>query len=109
MAKSSARKRAKLRQLIEGSLRKQGFRIRDDQILLSKKLTKDKLRRLHRLSVQHRIEEAEPRLRRHEDRFLKRIASGHEVEPSKVAPRLVEVLSDSEDELLFRYASSPLK
>jgi len=104
MAKASAQKRAKLRQLIEDSLRQQGFRIRDDQIVLSKKLTKERLRRLHRFSVQHRMQEAQPRLGRHEDRLLKRIASGHEVDPSKVAPRLVEVLRGSEDELLFRYA-----
>jgi hypothetical protein len=105
MTKASSQKRAKLRELIEDSLRRQGFRIRDDQIVLSKKATKDKLRCLHRLSVQHRVEEAQPRLGRYEDRLLGRIASGSEVEPAKVAPRLVEVRPDSEDELLFRYAS----
>ena len=105
MAKPSSEERAQLRELIEDSLRRQGFRVRDDQIVLSKKPSKDKLRRLHRLSVQHRIEEAQPRLGRHEDRLLQRIASGGEIEPAKVAPRLVEVLPDSEDELLFRYAS----
>jgi hypothetical protein len=105
MANPSPQQRAKLRELIEDSLRRQGFRIRDDQIVLPKKATKDKLRRLHRLSVQHRIEQSRPRLGRYEDRLLGRIASGGEVEPAKVAPRLVEVLPDSEDELLFRYAS----
>jgi hypothetical protein len=97
--------RERLRELIEDSLRQQGFRIRDDQIVLSKKATKDNLRCLHRLSVQHRIEKARPRLERYEDRLLRRIASGSDVEPTKVAPRLVEVLPDSENELLFRYAS----
>ncbi len=105
MAKPSKQEQNELRCLIEDSLRRQGFRIRDDQIVLSKKLTKKKLRQLHRLSVQHRIEEAQPHLGRYEDRLLQRIASGGEIEPAKVAPRLVEVLPDSEDELLFRYAS----
>jgi len=105
MANPSPQKRAKLRELIEDSLRRQGFRIRDGQIVLSKKVTKDKLRRLHRFSVQHRIEAARARLGPYEDRLLTRIASGSEVEPAKVAPRLIEVLPDSENELLFRYAS----
>ncbi len=105
MANPSPQKLAKLRELIEDSLRRQGFRIRDDQIVLSKKVTKDKLRRLHRLSVQHRVEKARPRLGRYEDRLLQRIASGDEIEPAKVTPCLVEVLPDSENELLFRYAS----
>lgn len=105
MATASSQKRTQLRQLIEESLHRQGFRVHDDQIVLSKKQNKDELRRLHCLSVQHRIEQAQPRLGRHEDRLLLRIASGWQIEPAKIAPRLVEVLPDSEDELLFRYAS----
>src|SRR5579884_2367623 len=105
MAGASRQKRARLRALIEDSLRRQGFRVRGDQIVLSKRLTKDKLRHLHHLSAQHRIEAARSRLGRYEDQLLRRIASGGEIEPTNVAPRLVEVLPDSEDELLFRYAS----
>lgn len=105
MPRPTLSERAEIRDLIERSLRRQGFRIRGGQIVLPKKLTKDTIRRLHRLSVLHRIEEAQPRLGRYEDRLLRRIASGSEVEPEKVAPRLIQVLPDSEDELLFRYAS----
>lgn len=105
MAQPSSHERARLREVIEDSLRRQGFSVRNDQILLPDGLTKDKLRHMHRLSVQHRVEEAQPRLGRYEDRLLQRIASGGEIEPAKVAPRLLEVLPDSEDELLFRYAS----
>ncbi len=105
MANPSPQEQARLRELIENSLRQQGFRIRDNQIILPKDRRKEKLKQLHRLSVQHRIEAARPRLGRYEDRLLKRIASGGEIEPAKIAPRLVEVLPDSEDELLFRYAS----
>lgn len=105
MASPSPQERAKLRELIEDSLRRQGFRIRDGRIALPADVTKEKLRRLQRLSVQHRVEAAKARLGRYEDRLLGRIASGSEVEPVKVTPRLVEVLPNSEDELLFRYAS----
>jgi hypothetical protein len=97
--------RAQLRELIETSLRQQGFNIQHGQIILPPTVSKDQLRCLHRLSVQHRVEQARPRLERYEDRLLERIASGTEVDPPKVTPRLVEVRPDTEDELLFRYAS----
>jgi hypothetical protein len=99
------KERARLRQRIAASLRRQGFRIQGDRIVPDGKLTKDKLRHLHRKAVQHRIAEARKRLQRYEERLLRRIASGSELVPAKVAPRLVEVLPGSEDELLFRYAS----
>jgi hypothetical protein len=105
MEHPSSAEREHLRRLIEDSLRRQGFHVRGDRIVLPKKLTKAKLRHLHRLAVQHRIEEAQLRLERHEDRLLRRIASGSEIVPAKVAPRLVEVFPDTEDELLFRYVS----
>jgi hypothetical protein len=105
MAKPSKKEQAELKELIESSLRRQGFRFHNERIVGPRTLNKKTLRRLHRLSVQHRIEEAEPRLFRHEDKLIRRIASGHEIEPDRVSPRLVEVLPDSEDELLFRYGS----
>ncbi|GIW85172.1 MAG: hypothetical protein KatS3mg107_0832 [Gemmataceae bacterium] len=105
MAKPSSEEQAQLRRLIAGSLRRQGFRVRDGQIIPSESLNKETIRRLHHLSVQHRIASAQPHLAHYEDRLLQRIASGHEVDPAKVAPRLVEVAAGSEDELLFRYAS----
>ncbi len=101
----SAQLRARLRRLIEQSLKRQGFAIHNDRIVLPEPSSKDHLRRLHTLAVQHRIVKAEPHLRPHEDRLLRRIASGNEVDPRRVTPRLVEVRPDSEDEILFRYAS----
>src|SRR5260370_12830289 len=105
MKTPSRKERSQLRQLIEDSLRRQGFRIRDDKIVTSKKLDKSKLRDLHHLSVNHRIEEARRRLAHHEDKLIQRVASGSEITLARICPRLVEVLPDSEDELLFRYAS----
>lgn len=97
--------REDLSTLIVNSLKVQGFRIRGNQILPPAGLSKSDLRRLHLPAVQHRIEEANEELRRREEALLNRIACGAEVLPEAIQPRLVEVRADSEDELLFRYAS----
>jgi Druantia protein DruA len=97
--------RVDLRALIKKSLKSQGFRLHGDHILPPASLSKNKLRRLHRPAVEHRIEKSRDGLMRLETRLLQRLASGAEVIPERVSPRLVEVLPGSEDELLFRYAS----
>lgn len=96
---------AGLRVRIIRSLRAQGFRVRDRAILPPKELSKERIRELHQTAVKHRIERAREGLFRNENELLKHIASGDEIVPSKILPRLVEVLPGSEDELLFRYAS----
>jgi hypothetical protein len=105
MNRPSPKERSRLRKLIDASLRRQGFSVRDNQIVLPRNVDKDRLRRLHRLSVRHRVDDAGRRLARHEHRLIRRIACGREINPQRFTPRLVEVLPDSEDELLFRYAS----
>ncbi len=94
-----------LRDQIIRSLRAQGFRVRNGTILPPKNLSKDKIRELHETAVEHRIERAREGLFRKEAELLHYIASGNEVAPTKIAPRIVEVLPDSTEELLFRYAS----
>ncbi|GAB4232712.1 MAG: hypothetical protein OHK0028_08250 [Deltaproteobacteria bacterium] len=94
-----------LRERIIRSLRAQGFRVRNGAVLPPKDLSKERIRELHETAVAHRIERARDGLFRVEKELLRRIASGHEVVPSRISPRLVEVLPDSEEELLFRYAS----
>jgi hypothetical protein len=96
---------AELKMLIIGSLKQQGFDIQGGHISPPPDLDKERVRQLHQLAVQHRIERASKNLRRYEPRLLRRIASGSDVAPERIAPRLVEVEPDSEDELLFRYAS----
>lgn len=96
---------AKLRERIIRSLRAQGFRVRNGAILPPKELSKERIRELHETAVRYRVERAREGLFRVENRLLGRIASGDEVVPSKMSPRLIEVLPDSEEELLFRYAS----
>ena len=94
-----------LRSLIVSSLRCQGFRIRAGRILPPPNLTKEKLRNLHALAVQHRLERSKTGLVRLESRLLRHLAAGSEVIPEQIAPRLIEVQPDSDEELLFRYAS----
>lgn len=98
-------KRVDLRTQIIQSLLAQGFRIENDAIFPPKNLSKDKIRQIHQTAVKYRIERARKALFRKEPELLRYIASGKEVVPKKMAPRIVEVLPGSTEELLFRYAS----
>lgn len=94
-----------LREHIVESLKHQGFRIQGGRVIPPALLDKMTLRRLHAVAVQHRIERARKGLARYEPRLLRRFASGSQVVPEHIRPRLVEVQPHSEEELLFRYAS----
>jgi hypothetical protein len=96
---------AELRSRILHSLRGQGFRIRNGQILPPKNLDKNKLRRLHIPAVQRRIESSRNALVCFESKLLERFASGWEIIPEQIKPRLVEVKPNTMEELLFRYIS----
>ncbi|MBX3331050.1 MAG: DUF4338 domain-containing protein [Nitrospira sp.] len=97
--------KSQLRSLIQRYLRKQGFRIRKDKFLPPEHLNKERLRDLHASAVDHKLERSKDRLLRLEPSLLRRLASGTQLVPERMMPRLVEVLPDSEDELLFRYAA----
>lgn len=71
----------------------------------SVELDKNQVRRLHAPAVEHRINTRAKGLIRCESKLLNRLASGIDVMPDKIRPRLVEVQPNTEDELLFRYAS----
>jgi hypothetical protein len=94
-----------LRDRIERSLKAQGFHLTSGRISLPANMDKEKLRKVHELAVKHRIEQCKHGLLRHEERLMGYIAKGTEVNPESVSPVLVEVGRDSEEELLFRYAS----
>lgn len=95
----------KLKNRIIESLAAQGFRIKNGTILPPSALTKEKVRSLHATAVHHKRECAKEGLWRKEHWLLSRIASGVEVIPEAVAPKLIAVLPDSQEELLFRYVS----
>jgi hypothetical protein len=93
-----------LRHLIITSLEQQGFRVDRCRIHPPENPTKENLRQLHAMAVRSRLEKAKKGLKRYESKLIARFASGKEVQPEKVQPRLIEVKRDSQDELLFRYA-----
>src|SRR5690606_23624646 len=96
---------ADLQDRIIRSLQAQGFRVRNGTILPPNELSKERIRQLHETAVKHRIERAKDGLFRKETELLQCIASGNEIAPTRIRPRLVEVLPESNEELLFRYAS----
>jgi len=95
----------RLRSTVRRSLRAQGFRVEGDAILPPSRLTKNRQRQLHAVAVAHLREERGKYLARHESELLKRIANGSNVVPDRIRPRLSRVFPDTDDELLFRYAS----
>lgn len=95
---------SELRELIISSLEQQGFRIEDSRILPPADPSKETLRRLHEVAVKSRLEKAQKSLKKYESQLISRFASGREVLPGKIKPRLVEVSRRSQDEILFRYA-----
>ncbi|MEM4234186.1 MAG: DUF4338 domain-containing protein [Candidatus Methanomethylicaceae archaeon] len=102
---SAAPNQAQLRELVLASLSSQGFTVIDGKLALPARLTKEQIRHLHAFAVTHRVLSAKAKLARYETKFIKRIASGTEIEPSRVVARLVEVRRGSEDELLFRWVA----
>ena len=94
-----------LKQLVLRSLREQGFRLKEGQLLPPSDLSKDSLRQLHRTALDHKLERSKPGLIRYQEELIQSIASGSEVIPKKISPVLVEVQPDSREELLFRYAT----
>ena len=96
-------KAAKLKSHIFRSLRRQGFKIQKQLLVPPDLNDKNKLRALHEEAVRYNVERSRPGLERHEDALLSYIASGKEVIPENIRPKLVLVQPGSEEELLFRY------
>jgi hypothetical protein len=97
--------REELRLLVERNLKKQGFIISEGSLIAPRNHGKDDIRKRHSLAVRHKIDQGEKSLRRYETKLLDYIANGNEIRPDGIRPRIVEVMPDSEEELLFRYAS----
>lgn len=93
-----------LRAQIKASLKEQGFRLTGSGVSIPPGADKDTLRTLHAAAVAHRLERASA-LKSKEPQLIRHIASGTEVVPKYIFPRLVQVMPGTEDELLFRYAA----
>jgi hypothetical protein len=94
----------RLRNAIFKSLKAQGFTVSKNGVSFRQRKDKRSIRRRHEHAVAKRTELAAPALARHEDNLLNYIASGHEVNPAKIKPKLVQVQPGSENSRLFRYA-----
>lgn len=93
-----------LRAKIISSLSQQGFNVTESGIQTPDQTDKDLIRKLHSVAVEHRVKRGSA-LRPKEPILIKRIAKGNEVVPKRIAPRLAEVIPNSENELLFRYVA----
>src|SRR5437764_954651 len=94
----------KLQARIRASLRRQGYGLRRGRIVPPADLDKDSLRHLHSLAVEHQRELARKHVQPYESDLLKCFASGAEILPDRISPRLVPIESDSWEALIFRYA-----
>lgn len=90
---------------IRRSLKKQGFTVTAESVRPPTLDTKEKIRAVHQLSVEHKQDVARTQLQRRESELLNFIANGSEVEIDKISPRIEFVQSGSVGERLFRYAT----
>ncbi len=96
---------ARMRSHVLHRLQAQGFVLKGAQIAPPDSGDKSGLRRLHSSAVAHRVARARGGLESREERLLRRMARGADLDPRAVRPRLVEVQRGSEEELLFRWAT----
>ena len=68
-------------------------------------LTKQKIRNLHAAQRLDILERHKPFIETHGSELVEHFASGSHIDPSSIDPELVEVLSDSIESRLFRFAS----
>lgn len=96
----------RLKALITRSLDSQGFKLNPSSQTKENGFSKEAMRDLHRPAVEHRLAKVAGGLRRREEFLLSHIASGKDVVPENIRPRLVEVLPRTNEELLVRYAAA---
>jgi hypothetical protein len=94
----------KLTQQIRRSLRDQGFNIRHGRLSFRQRKDKRSIRKRHKHAVAKRILLSKPSLQKSEDELLAYIASGEEVKPEQVKPKLYSVEAGTIQSRLFRYA-----
>src|SRR5262245_43390756 len=94
----------RLRGKIRRSLSAQGFRLRGTTVSFRQRRCKRSIRKRHQKAVEKKVLLAQNSLQGVEDELLAYIASGHEVDPSGIKPRLQQVKPDTIESKLFRYA-----
>jgi len=94
-----------LRRAIVTALRRQGYDIHDGKIHIPDGLDKEGLRQMHRLAVTKKLQNTGPGVMQYEERLVEYIADGSELILESMAPKLVLVKPDTEEELLFRWTA----
>lgn len=94
-----------LRRAIRVSLEAQGFHLEGDGVRFRQTRDKRSVRKRHTLAVARRILATKPSLSGSEAELITYIASGNEVDPRLIRPRLEQVQADTWQSRLFRYAS----
>lgn len=94
----------RLRRAIRQSLKAQGFSLKGGTVSFHRHRDKRSIRKRHEHAVANRIRLAKPLLGKMEDRLLSFLASGADVDPSQIKPRLHQVKPDTIESMLFKYA-----
>jgi hypothetical protein len=94
----------RLRRGIRQSLKAQGFNLRGSVVSFRQRHDKRSIRKRHKHAVDKRIILARLSLEKEEDKLLSFLASGHEVDPAHIVPRLHKVEPDTIESKLFKYA-----
>jgi hypothetical protein len=84
---------------------KQGFKIGPDHLVKERAYAKKKIRAIHSLSREERLAEERPFIEKWFPRLSKYLASGSEVDPSRISPYPVLVHDNKEHAALFRLAT----
>ncbi len=94
----------KLRRAIRQSLKAQGFHVSGSEVSFRQRRDKRSIRKRHQHAVAKRINLAKQSLEQSEDQLLSFLASGHEVDPARIVPRLHQVEPGTIESKLFKYA-----
>ncbi len=94
----------RLRERLLKLLRSQGLKIGDDYLVRQRNYGKDQVRRIHALSRQERLKSERSFVHEWLPRVSKYLASGSEIDPTRIDPAPVVVGDDEEMAALFRVA-----
>lgn len=85
-----------LRARLLNLLREQGFKVGEDHLILQRNYRKEQIRRIHAISRQERLTLERPFLSKWLPRLSRYLASGSDVDPSRIDPYPVVVEDDAE-------------